>query len=218
MRDNKNGFTLIELLVSMVLLSMVTLVVAIALKLSIESWERGVEEGEDIQLWVAISSLMTKQLDSLIRIDPFDTVAKNRLLPFCGQKNALSFFTSYAPQGSPWQGLLKVTYLFKEEEESLYLFEQVITRQEDLDDEYDPLSDKWGNALKPLSQVSGITGFELTYTGKNKQDPQEADEWKEAWKCASPSLPTGLEVRLQVGTGQNAKERSLFFRLGGIGL
>ena len=48
------GFTLVELLVAMVLLSMVTLVVAMALKLSIESWEHGVEEGEDIQRWVAI--------------------------------------------------------------------------------------------------------------------------------------------------------------------
>jgi type II secretory pathway component PulJ len=216
-RDHKGGFTLLELLVSMVLFFMVTLVVTIAFRLSIQSWERGVEEGEDTQLWVAVPSLMTKQLQSLIGIDPFDKTAKNRLLPFCGQKNAMSFFTSYAPQGSPWQGVLRVTYLFKKEEETLYLFEQVITREEDLNEANDPLSDKWKNSFKPISQVPGITGFELAYTGQNKQDPINADDWKEAWKCTSTSLPTGLGVRLQVGTGQNAEARSFYFSMGGIG-
>ncbi|MBW1900107.1 MAG: type II secretion system protein [Deltaproteobacteria bacterium] len=216
-RGNQSGFTLLELLVAMVLVSMVTLVVAIALRLSIESWEGGVEEGEDIQLWVAIPSLMTKQLDSLTRIDPFEKTGGKQQLPFCGQKHALSFFTAYAPQGSPLQGLLKITYLFKEEEKTLYLFEQVITREEDLNDEYDPLSDKWGNSFKPMSQVPGISGFDLTYTGQNIQDPQEADDWKEIWKCTSKSLPTGLGLKLRIGTGQNAHARSLYFRLGGIG-
>jgi prepilin-type N-terminal cleavage/methylation domain-containing protein len=54
------GFTLVELLVAMVLLSMVTLVVAMALRMSIKAWERGVEEGEHIQRRVAIPSLMKK--------------------------------------------------------------------------------------------------------------------------------------------------------------
>ena len=78
----------------MVLVSVVTLVVAIALKLSIETWEGGVEEGENIQLWVTIPSLMTKQLDSLIRLDPFETTGNGQMMPFCGQKHALSFFTT----------------------------------------------------------------------------------------------------------------------------
>jgi prepilin-type N-terminal cleavage/methylation domain-containing protein len=216
-RGNQSGFTLLELLVAMVLVSVVTLVVAIALKLSIETWEGGVEEGENIQLWVTIPSLMTKQLDSLIRIDPFEATGSEQMMPFCGQKHALSFFTTYAPQGSPLQGLLKITYLFKEEEKTLYLFEQVITRKEDLKDEYDPLSDKWGNSFKPMSQVPGISGFDLTYTGQNIQDPQEADNWKDAWECTSKSLPTGLGLRLRIGTDPNAQARSLYFRLGGVG-
>ena len=212
-RGNKSGFTLIELLVAMVLLSMVTLVVAIALKLAIDSWERGSEEGEDIQLRVAIPSLMTKQLDSLTKTDLFDNPDAKQPL-FCGQKHAFTFITSYAPQGSPWQGLLKVTYLFEKEEKTLYLFEQVITKKEDIKDEFNPLSDKWDGAFKPISQVHGITGFDLTYTGQNKQDPQEADDWEETWKETSPSLPTGLGLRLRVGTGPNAEARNFYFRLG----
>jgi prepilin-type N-terminal cleavage/methylation domain-containing protein len=217
-RNKQSGFTLLELLVAMVLVSVITLVVAIALKLSIESWEGGVEEGEDIQLWVTIPSLMAKQLDSLIRIDPFETTGGEQMLPFFGRKHAFSFFTAYAPQGSPLQGLLRITYLFKEEEKTLYLFQQVITRKEDLNDKYDPLSDNWGNSFEPMSQVPGVSDFDLTYTSQDMPDLQEADDWKEDWKGTSKSPPTGLGLRLQTGTGPDAQARSLYFRLCRIGL
>jgi prepilin-type N-terminal cleavage/methylation domain-containing protein len=207
------GFTLVELLVAMVLLSMVTLVVAMALKLSIESWERGVEEGENIQRWVAIPSLMEKQLGSLVKADPFDN-REGKQLPFCGNKHAFSFFTSYAPQGSPWQGLLRISYLFKEEEKALYLFEQVITRKEDLDAEFDPLSNSWGDSLKPLSHVTGITEFRLAYTDQKEPDPKDTGKWKNTWKCVSSSPPRGLAMNLQVGGGPNTQARKWYFLLG----
>jgi prepilin-type N-terminal cleavage/methylation domain-containing protein len=212
---NKGGFTLIELLVAMALLSMVTLVAAMALKIAIESWERGADEGESIQLWAAIPALMEKHLGSLVKNDPF-TDATTRHLPFCGQEHALSFFTAYAPQGSPWQGLLRVTYLFNEEESTLYLFEQVITCKEDLNTEFDPLSDDWANSFTPISQVPGISEFNLTYQEQEKQGAQETDEWKDTWKCASTSLPKGLGISLKVGTDSKAQARKWYFRLGGV--
>ena len=207
------GFTLVELLVAMVLLSMVTLVVAMALKISIESWERGVEEGENIQRWVAIPSLMEKQLGALVKTDPFDN-REGKQLPFCGQEHAFSFFTSYAPQGSPWQGLLRISYLFKEEDKVLYLFEQVITRKEDLDAEFDLLSDSLGDSLKPLSQVPGITEFSLAYTGQKETDPQDTGNWQKTWECVSPSTPGGLAMNLQVGAGPGAQTGKWYFVLG----
>lgn len=210
------GFTLIELLVAMALLCMVTLVAATALKIAIESWERGAEEEEPIQLWVSIPALLEKQLGSLVRNDPFGDGATTRHLPFCGQEHALSFFTAYAPQGSPWQGLLRVTYLFVEEEKVLYLFEKVITTKEDLDSESDPLSDNWTDSLAPISQVTGIIEFNLTYKDMEKQDTKEAGAWEEAWKCDSSSLPNRLGMSLKVGTGSKARARKWYFRLAGI--
>lgn len=216
-KGDKRGFTLLELLVAIALVSMVTLIVAMALKLAIESWERGCEEGESVQLCVSIPALMGKQLSSLVKAAPFDKTAKTRLLPFCGQGHTLSFFTSYAPQGSPWQGLLRITYLFKEEEETLYLYEQVITNKEDLKKEFDPLSDRREKSLAPISQVRGITDFILTYTDQESLDPQDMDAWKETWECLSTSLPTGLGIRLQAGRSPKAQSGRWFFRLGGIG-
>ena len=152
LNKNHTGFTLLELLVAMVLLSTVTLVVAMALKIAIDSWEQGTVEGEALQRCAAIPALLEKQLACLVRKDPFGQISPG-LLPFCGQKHGFSFFTSYAPQGSPGQGLLRVTYVFDEEKKTLSLFEKVITRKEDLKEAYNPLSIKWDNSFEPVSRV-----------------------------------------------------------------
>ena len=98
-------------------------------------------------------------------------------------------------------------------DKTLYLFEQVITRKDDLNDKYNPLSDQWGNYYEPVSRVTGVSGFDLTYTGRHKQNPHEADDWKEDWERSSKSPPTGLGLRLQLGKGTDAQTRSLYFRL-----
>ena len=196
----------------MVLLSMVTLVVAMALRMSIRAWERGVEEGEHIQRRVAIPSLMEKQLGALVKIDPFDS-GEGKQLPFRGQKNACSFFTSYAPQGSPSQGLLRISYLFEKEEKTLYLFQQVITRKEDLNTEFEPLSRKWRDSLKPISRVPGITEFNLAYTDQRVPNPQDTANWKKTWKRISASTPSGLALSLQVAGDPKAKTRKWYFVL-----
>ena len=211
----KKGFTLVELLVAMALVSMVTLVVAMALKLAIEAWERGVEEGEDVQIMVAIPAILEKQLKSIVRTTSFGATKRNHNLPFYGWDHALSFFTSYAPQGSPWQGLLRVTYLFDEREETLFLFEQVITREEDLKEELNPLSEKWDNATEPISQVPGITVFRLTYTDRIDMDPDDMDQWKETWGPDSRTSLIGLGLHLQVGEDADEQSRKWYFQVGG---
>ncbi len=214
---NKKGFTLIEILVAMLLVSMVTLVAAMVLKLAIRAWERGVEEGETKQVLTAIPALMEKQLSALVKNSLFGSSGKNRVLPFCGRKKAFSFFTCYAPQGSSWQGLLRVTYLFNEEESILYVYEQVITKKEDLKDEWNPVSDSWNKESAPLSRVPGIKSFRMAYTGRKKIDPGDPDHWKEEWECSSTSLPTGLRAVIQVGKGEKSQSSNWYFRVGTFG-
>ena len=209
----RNGFTLIELLVAMALFSMVTLVVTMALKVAIDSWERGVEEGENIQVRVALPALMEKQLWSMVTTDPFVKGTEKRL-PFCGQKHALSFFTAYAPQGSPYQGLLRISYRFDEEAKTLDVFEQVITRKEDLDDAFNPLSDDWRGVLNPVSQVSRITGFKLAYSDRENQDPENTEHWKETWEGISTTRPTGIQMELRLGENSKVVSRKWYFLLG----
>ena len=205
------GFTLLELLVAMVLVSMVTLVVGVALKLGIGAWERGVREGETAQLCAAIPSLMEKQIRSLVKVDPFQAGSK-RALPFCGRAHDLSFFTSYAPQGSSLQGLLRVSYLFDEEEKTLSIYEQVVTRKEDLKEELDPLSDVWNKSFQPVSLAANVVAFDLRYTANKNVDPQEEKQWKEQWDCRSTTMPAGVMLHFQVGKDEKAKSFSWYFQ------
>ena len=211
LRRANSGFTLIELLVAMALFSMVTLVVALALKVAIDSWERGAEEGDNNQLWVAVPALMEKQLRSLVTTDPFVTGTEKHL-PFCGQKHALSFFTTYAPQGSPYQGLLRICYRFDEKSKTLELFEQVITRKEDLDDGLNPLADDWREGNSPVSQVSGINGFQLAYSNRENTEPENTDHWKETWECTASTRPAGLEMELRLGDDSKVLSRKWYFQ------
>jgi prepilin-type N-terminal cleavage/methylation domain-containing protein len=205
------GFTLLELLVAMVLVSAVTLIVGVALKLGIGAWERGVKEGETAQLCAAIPSLLGKQIRSLVKVDPFQAGGK-RALPFCGQAHDLSFFTSYAPQGSSLQGLLRVTYVFDEDEKTLSIYEQVVTRKEDLKEELNPLSDVWNKSFDPVSLAPNVVAFDLRYTANKNPDPKEESQWKEQWDCRSTTRPAGVMVRFQVGKDEKAKSFTWFFQ------
>jgi len=218
MKYSNQGFTLLELLVTLVLVSVVTLITAMALKLAIESWNRGEQEGESTQLIVALPALMEKQLKSMVKAGPFQNAAESRVMPFCGRKNGVSFLTSYAPQGSPFQGLLRITYLFKEEEKTLYLYERIITTEEDLKEEFDPLSERWDGSFDPMGKVNGITDFALTYSGERRKASQETDAWKETWESVSGDLPAALGLRLEAGAGLQPKTRNWYFQLGGLAL
>ncbi len=202
-KQNKYGFTLLELLVAMVLLSTVVLISVMALRVSVEAWGRGNAEGETTQIHTAVSELIRRQLDCVVKADPF-APSSERPLRFYGGPHGLSFFTAYAPQGSTAQGLLRVTYRFDEEEKTLSLFEKVITRREDLGEALNPLAAKFNNSYEPVSRVEGVSGFDVRYAGKVTGDASERPFWKDRWMRASEPLPADIGITLLEGSGSTA--------------
>ncbi len=200
------GYTLLEVLVAMVLVSTVTLIATMALRLSMNAWERGREEGEIGALNVTLPLLLEHQLTSLV--DQASFPAKKRL-PFDGRSQGLSFFTSYAPRGAGAGGLLRVTYLYEEEQETLWIYIQVVTRAEQLKKEYDPLSTEWNRELKPVSQLTGIESLNFEYNTHPNPVFTEDDRWQEKVE----KIPTG--VRLQLTRSGTKKAASYFFPVGG---
>ncbi|MBF0574226.1 MAG: prepilin-type N-terminal cleavage/methylation domain-containing protein [Desulfamplus sp.] len=59
---NNAGFTLIEVIVAMVLVSMITLIMAFALKINLDAWERGNSEGDKLQIGVVLPNMLERQL------------------------------------------------------------------------------------------------------------------------------------------------------------
>ncbi len=214
--QTETGFTLLEVLVAMLLLSMITLVAGMALRLAMGAWERGVEEGETPQLQTAVPALMAKQLNSIVNSSDLASVTDKGLLPFCGFENSLSFFTSYAPQGSPWQGVLRVTYRFDEERDTLLIYEQVITQIEDLKEELNPLSEKWDQKIEPIGRATGIKKIQFLYTDQKKTIPDESDKdkWRDKWACGMATHPALLKLRMNTDTKDPEKDKIWYLPVG----
>lgn len=200
------GFTLLEVLVAMVLVSVVTLIATMALRLSMNTWERGRREGEVGALRVTLPLLLEHQLTSLVDRAAFPA---KRKLPFDGRARGLSFFTTYAPRGAGGGGVQRVTYRYEEEQETLEIYLQVITRDEQLKAEYDPLSTEWNRELKPVSQLTGIESLKFDYNTRPRPLFTEDDHWQE--KCEN--FPMG--VRLQMTRSGRKEAESWFFTVAG---
>jgi prepilin-type N-terminal cleavage/methylation domain-containing protein len=211
-----NGFTLLEILVTLILVSMVTLTVALAFKIGVGAWERGVKEGEDPQVRMVIPLLIQRQATAAVRMNVFNGAILS--LPFCGQQDSFSFFTSYAPEGSPRQGLMRVSYVFNAEEQTLLLYEQTITRRDDVKDESNPLSKDWAEKIAPVSETKGITVFELRYAAAVEEGLAREPEWKETWDCDANQWPEMVELRFQAGEGPRARAGLWIFRTGMMGM
>ncbi|MBF0203522.1 MAG: type II secretion system protein, partial [Desulfamplus sp.] len=60
--SDHSGFTLIEVIVSMILVSMITLIMAFALRVNLQAWERGINEGDKAQIEVVLPNMLERQL------------------------------------------------------------------------------------------------------------------------------------------------------------
>ncbi len=182
-RDGAAGFTMVELLVAMVLISMVTLAASMAMRLTINAWERGREEGETPQVVAALPVLLGNQLAALVEKAPVSTAKGKDALDFCGEERGLSFFTTHAPRGSVLQGLLRVSWVFDEESGELLIYQQRIGGKDDLKEEFNPLGNQWNEGGEPVGRVTGIGAFSVAYSKKTTFDLSDRDEWEKKWKC-----------------------------------
>ncbi len=190
------------MLVAMVLVSMVTVVAAMALRLAIGAWERGEKEGEDKQILMALPGLLKLQLGSLEREVKFDKGAKATGLRFCGGEEGFSLFTSYAPLGSPAQGLLRVTWRYDRALGELSIYQQVITRKADLAAALDPMDDEWDGSFEPVSHIPGVRSLRLAYAGDEVPDRKEMDSWKVSWPCGTAPRWLSAEIAMAGEKGE----------------
>lgn len=151
-----SGFTLIEVLVAMVLVAMITLIMAFALRINLQAWERGVTEGEKVQIEVVLTHMVEKQLRAMVSRTSFSSSSQvssssadqasiaslsgitslstgvMQQLPFIGRAQTLSFYTLYSPEGTPSQGLIRVAYLYDPGAKKLTVYEKVIGSEDDI--------------------------------------------------------------------------------------
>jgi prepilin-type N-terminal cleavage/methylation domain-containing protein len=208
----REGFTLLEIMVAIVLVSALTLMAAMALRMTMSAWERGEREGEGAQLRATVPALLEAQLRYLVKTASFSLTGGNIRLPFYGTDHSLSFFTSYAPMGSAFQGLLRVSYVFSKEDKTLLFYQQVITNQKDFEDLSSALAEDGNTGVKPLSTIKGIGAFDLLYGAGRTIDFERMSQWKEDWNTNHSSPPS--YVRIEFAEGKKEKSRRWFFTVG----
>lgn len=214
MTVHSRGFTLIEVLVSMVLVSMVTMIIALVLRISLNAWERGEDEGEKAQIYTALPSLLGKQMQAAVHTMSFQGASESDL-PFYGEKNVFSFFTLFSPMGTPWQGLVKITYQYDDIDQVLEIYENRINVQEDIkeikaDD-------------RPVSEIPGVSRFSvrfLTETELKESFKRRAfyfsdASFQEKWEERNKDLPAYIELDFALSDNKEAPIRKWLIKVGG---
>jgi prepilin-type N-terminal cleavage/methylation domain-containing protein len=209
------GFTLLELLVAMGLMALVTLIAAMAFRLTVQAWERGSEEGESRQIQSALPALLEKQLAARVITQLFGQEKVNPAIYFCGGEDSLSFITAYAPQGSALQGMQWVSYRFDPGRKMLFIHQQSLTRLEDLFVAERGLGSNNAEEGLPVSQIQGISDFRLAYTGEPQYNPDDPGQWLNNWDCGAESLgvPFGLMLRMTIGEGIRSRSFTWIYRV-----
>jgi hypothetical protein len=113
---------------------------------------------------------------------------------------------------------MRVSYVFNEEEQTLLLYAQTITRRDDVQDASNPVSEGWDETIAPISATKGISVFELRYAAAVEEGLQKGPDWKETWDCEGTQWPDMLQLRFQAGEGPRARAGAWIFRMGMMGM
>ena len=203
----ENGFTLLELLVAMLMVSMVTLIISVAFRLGLNAWDRAQREGDSFQARTVIPSIMQKQLNAIVREKKFVAGQAPVKLPFAGNEGSLSFFTTYTTMSGSRHGLLRITYLYKEENSALLLYQQLILTARDLGETHWPLSDQWDGELEPSGIIHNVSRFVLRYAKEKAYVPADSDMLEPKWEeNKQQGYPESIQVQFSI-TRDNRRGR-----------
>jgi prepilin-type N-terminal cleavage/methylation domain-containing protein len=199
-RPGHQGFTLLELLVAMLMVSMITVIISVAFRLGINSWDRAQREGDSFQARTVIPSLLKKQFAAMTREKQFAAGQGAVKLPFIGTRNSVSFFTTYTAMSGSQKGLLRVTYQYDQDNRTLTFFQQLVLTLDDLQDTHLPLSEQWDGELVPSGSIQGVTHFQVRYSQKPPGDWDDPETMATGWLVKKPEeYPTAIRVEFNVG-------------------
>ena len=189
--NRQSGFTLLELVITITILSLILLVIAGALRLGSDAWERGEEKAERYQKSRAAFSLLSQQLKSAYPYKIKATKAEPDFFAFQGASDSLRFVSSFSMKSRRPEGLVFVTYRIEEGKSSgkvLKVCEQRVlnknfTEETPKDDDF-------------LSFMEGLSDIKFEYY-KESEDEETPGEWVGSWDGKEETeLPRQIRVNL----------------------
>lgn len=214
------GFTLMEILVAMALTSLLVLVMALAFRSGLDAWRRLGEDPNRQEILTSLSAALERDLDFVATLRPFSSGVGGRSLPLCGTSKALAFWTRYAPEGSPLQGVHLVAYIYDAANKEVLVYRLKPPFDIDLAAETRAILQGLEPALAPVGRVPHVDLFELEYEvpSENQTEDQGA-VWAGDWACEGrDDLPRRVRLHLGVSHGTRTLARTSTFVIGVIGL
>lgn len=235
---------------ALVLMAAVSLAAGLALRLAVEANERVEAEGDSRQVMAILPEMLSRQL-ALVRVGSkfspvqssaqvasaiakdvgagLDSDSSLSELAFCGDVHRLSFVTVHSRQGSAYQGVLWVSYVYDEADRSLSIYQKVITRIEDLGGkERGPglsRSKRKRVTFEPerVSRIEDVSAFRLAYSEEPDADPADSSAWLPTWECDAQfgeidfGVPAQVALTLEVGVGKGKRSGTWIFPVGNMG-
>lgn len=238
-----DAFTLLEVIIAMVLMSAVVLAAGMALRLAVEANERIQSEGDSRQVFAILPNILEKQLacvrTNLSAPQTANQTGKrvahqqqvdrglgssrmdNKLL-FCGTETEVSFLTAFSRQGSLYQGLSWVHYRYDPSLRTLMVYEQILTRMDDVNLDGNRLSRKGVVQRDPdlVGRIENISSFRLSYAEEIDTEWINASAWLSSWECDSGlsdidlGVPAQVALFLEVGLGKGRQNGLWIFPVG----
>ncbi len=196
--NNQKGFTLLELLISITLIGVLVVILSMALRSGINAYTRSKAYNRFYLPASALYGLLWRQLEAVP--DPSD----RNLAPFIkfiGQKNGLSFVTTYVPQGTAEGGIFQVAYIYDSGGNRLIYLQKIITSRNDMEKklptslrglDINDLSDKGWLA----DQIDDVSDFSFGYEPSRAEIDTKPEDWDERFRGGN-NLPRQIAFRIR---------------------
>lgn len=175
------GFTLLELLISILILGIIILIVAGAMRLGFRSVDAGEKKAESLERFMSSLNIIDSQIQSLVLLASNEEGSVN--FNFTGSREALQFSTNYSIWGVQ-KGYVTVSYDISSEDTG----KPVLNATESI------------VGTEDSRETKLLDSFDEIYFDYFYKDPTEEEgEWVEEW-TDTENIPE--KIRLHLVTGQ----------------
>ncbi len=194
----QKGFTLLELLISITLIAVLVVVLSMALRSGITAYTRSKDYNRFYLPETALFGLLWRQMEAVVSPEDPYLASYSRLR---GEKDSLSFVTTYVPQGMSEGGIFQVVYYYNQDKKSILYAQKIITMRKDIEtkpiDQLERLSkeDLAENGWL-VEEMADIEDFLFAYKPSNADTETKPEDWDETFNKRQ-HLPTAIAFKLK---------------------
>lgn len=195
----------------MTLATIAVVVLGSALRAGLGTWERQEKRGAHGDVFYGLARSFERDLDFLAQVTRLPGQVEQPL-PLCGGPRSVAFWSLYAPEGSPHQGLHLTAYVYREESAQLEVYRIKAAGDVNALEITRRLGNGNTHTWTPMGVYEGVQAFELAYGAKKPGAYEDEVVWSDAWPCEDHDMvPSTLRLTLALTATGGAETKSFYF-------